>query len=224
MAILTQSTNGEGPITGWPLELCRPGQYLALCLDVKDSFGIQRPKYGEPTQIETLDVCRFLFGTQDGQMVQTGEMKISAHEKSKLTGVLTSWLGSAPGAGFDTESLRGKGAMINIVHATSQKGRVYADIKSVTPVMTEMEGKVPARVLFNIPGESPAPAVVQQPVQPASTIEGQIRQSTDNPIPAQPAPQAATTVTVDQPQTVQPAQPQQQQMFTQPSQGQSVPF
>ena len=208
MAILTQSSNGEGPITGWSLEPCRPGQYLAICLEVKDSFGIQRPKYEDPSQIETLDVCRFLFGTQDGQLVQTGEMKISAHEKSKLTGVLTSWLGSAPGAGFDTESLKGKGAMINIVEKTSQKGRTYADITSVTPVMAGMEAQVPQASNFTIPGGSPAPApaVVQQPVQPA---------------PAQPAPQATTTVTVDQPQTVQPAQTQ---MFSQPSQGQSVPF
>lgn len=209
MAILQQSSNGDGPITGWSLEPCRPGQYLAICLDVKDSFGIQRPKYEDPSVIETLDVCRFIFGTQDGQMVQTGEMKISAHEKSKLTGVLTSWLGSAPGAGFDTESLRGKGAMINIVEKTSQKGRTYSDITSITPVMAGMEAQVPQASNFTIPGGSsapapaqPAPAVVQQPVQPV-----------------QPAPQATTTVTVDQPQTVQPAQTQ---MFSQPSQ--SVPF
>jgi hypothetical protein len=209
MAILQQSSNGEGPITGWSLETCRPGQYLAICLEVKDSFGIQRPKYEDPSQIETLDVCRFLFGTQDGQMVQTGEMKISAHEKSKLTGVLTSWLGSAPGAGFDTESLRGKGAMINIVEKTSQKGRTYSDITSVTPVMAGMEAQVPQASNFTIPGGSPAPvqpapAIVQQPVQPVQ--------------PVQPT-QATTTVTVDQPQTVQPTQGQ---MFSQPSQ--SVPF
>jgi len=201
MAILTQS-NGEGPITGWDLPLCRAGQYLAVCLAIKDSFGITRPKYDNPGELETLDVCRFLFGTQDGQMVQTGEMKISAHEKSKLTGVLTSWLGSAPGAGFDTETLKDKGAMINIVQKTSQKGRIYADITSITPVMAGMEAQVPQASNFTIPGGSPAP------VQPA-------------PAPAQPAPQATTTVTVEQPQTVQPAQTQ---MFSQPSQGQSVPF
>ncbi len=209
MAILQQSSNGDGPITGWPLELCRPGQYLAVCLDVKDSFGITRPKYDNPGELETLDVCRFLFGTQDGQLVQTGEMKISTHEKSNLTKALTSWTGSPQGAGFDTESLKGKGAMINIVHETSKKGRVYADIKSITPVMAGMEAQVPQASQFTIPGGSPAPvqpapAVVQQPVQPA---------------PAQPAPQATTTVTVDQPQTVQTAQTQ---MFSQPSQ--SVPF
>lgn len=213
MAILQQS-NGDGPITGWSLEPCRPGQYLAICLEVKDSFGIQRPKYEDPSQIETLDVCRFLFGTQDGQLVQTGEMKISTHEKSNLTKALTSWTGSPQGAGFDTESLKGKGAMINIVHETSKKGRVYADIKSITPVMAGMEAQVPQASNFTIPGGSPspvqpapAPAVVQQPVQPVQ------------PAPVQPAPQATTTVTVDQPQTVQPAQTQ---MFSQPSQ--SVPF
>ena len=197
MAILQQSSNGDGPISGWSLEPCRPGQYLAICLDVKDSFGIQRPKYDDPSQIETLDVCRFLFGTQDGQMVQTGEMKISAHEKSKLTGVLTSWLGSAPGAGFDTESLRGKGAMINIVEKTSMKGRTYSDITSVTPVMQGMEAQVPQPSQFNIPGGASAPA-----------------------------PQVNTQVTVEQPQAVaQPvapapapvAQPAQAQMFSAPA-------
>ena len=211
MAILTQSSSGEGPITGWDLPLCRPGQYLAICLEVKDSFGIQRPKYEDPSQIETLDVCRFLFGTQDGQMVQTGEMKISAHEKSKLTGVLTSWLGSAPGAGFDTESLKGKGAMINIVEKTSMKGRTYADITSVTPVMAGMEAQVPQASNFTIPGGSPAAA---------STLL-----LYSNPYNLQPhnlsPTQTTTTVVVDQPQTVQPAQTQ---MFSQPSQGQSVPF
>ena len=204
MAILQQSTSGEGPITGWPLEPARPGQYLAVCLDVKDSFGIQRPKYEDPSQIETLDVCRFLFGTQDGQLIQTGEMKISAHEKSKLTGVLTSWLGSAPGAGFDTESLRGKGAMINVVQKTSQKGRTYSDITSVTPVMAGMEAQVP---------------------QPSNF---------DTSLLASVTPQVTTQVTVEQPQAVAPApvaqpqpapvaqptpvaQPAQAQMFSAPS-------
>ena len=204
MAILQQSSNGDGPITGWTLELCRPGQYLAVCLDVKDSFGIQRQKYEDPSQIETVDVCRFLFGTQDGQMIQTGEMKISAHEKSKLSGVLTSWTGSPKGAGFDTESLKGKGAMINIVEKVSQKGRTYMDITSITPVMQGMEAQVPQPSQFNIPGGSPAPAQ-PAPAQPAP--------AQPNPAPA-PAPQATTTVTVEQPQPVQATMGQQ---FTAPT-------
>ena len=177
MAILQQSSNGNGPISGWPIEPINAGQYLAVCLDVKDSLGIQRPSYEDPSIIETLDVCRFLFGTQDGQMVQTGEMKISAHEKSKLVGVLTSWLGSNPGAGFDTESLRGKGCMINIIQKTSQKGTVYSDITSITPVMSGMEAQVPQASQFTIPGGASAPA-------PQATTQ--------------------TQVTIDQPQVAQP--------------------
>jgi hypothetical protein len=180
MAILQQSSNGNGPISGWPIEPINAGQYLAICLDVKDSLGIQRPSYEDPSIIETLDVCRFLFGTQDGQMVQTGEMKISAHEKSKLVGVLTSWLGSNPGAGFDTESLRGKGCMINIIQKTSQKGTVYSDITSITPVMAGMEAQVPQASQFTIPGGASAPA-------PQATTQ--------------------TQVTIDQPQVVQPVAP-----------------
>ena len=110
-------------------------------------------------------------------MVQTGEMKISAHEKSKLVGVLTSWLGSNPGAGFDTESLRGKGCMINIIQKTSQKGTVYSDITSITPVMAGMEAQVPQASQFTIPGGASAPA-------PQATTQ--------------------TQVTIDQPQVAQP--------------------
>ena len=202
MAILQQSTSGEGPITGWPLEPARPGQYLAVCLDVKDSFGIQRPKYEDPSQIETLDVCRFLFGTQDGQIIQTGEMKISAHEKSKLTGVLTSWLGSAPGAGFDTESLRGKGAMINVVQKTSQKGRTYSDITSVTPVMAGMEAQVPQPSNFD--------TSLLSSVTPQATTQVTVEQPQPAPVAPQPAP-------VAQPQPAPVAQPAQAQMFSAPS-------
>ena len=205
MAILQQTTSGEGPITGWPLEPARPGQYLAVCLDVKDSFGIQRPKYEDPSQIETLDVCRFLFGTQDGQIIQTGEMKISAHEKSKLTAVLTSWLGSAPGAGFDTESLRGKGAMINVVQKVSGKGRTYSDITSITPVMAGMEAQVPQPAQFNIPGGASAPA--PQTTTQVTVEQPQMAQPTTV---AQPAP-------VAQPQPAPVAQPAQAQMFSAPS-------
>jgi len=134
-------------------------------------------------------------------MVQTGEMKLSSHEKSKLVGVLTSWLGSNPGAGFDTESLRGKGCMINIVQKTSQKGTVYSDITSITPVMQGMEAQVPQPSQFNIPVGASAPS-----------------------------PQTTTQVTVEQPQAVAPApapvaqpqptpvtQPAQAQMFSAPA-------
>jgi len=216
MAILQQSSNGGGPITGWPLTTLAPaGQTFAVCLAVKDSMQIQRPSYEDPSVIETKNFTRFLFGLSDGTMIQTGEMTISLNEKSKLFKTLTSWNGTMPFGGFDTESMVGKGATLNIMHKTSKKNREYADITAIMPVMAGMEAQIPDRSRFVIPtgDEAPAPvqnAPIQQPVQPMQA-----------PIQQQPV-QTNTTVNVDQPQPVpavqQPVQqpaPQQQTMGTQ---------
>ena len=232
MAILQQSTNGGGPITGWPLTTLAPaGQTFAVCLAVKDSLQIQRPSYEDPSIIETKNFTRFLFGLSDGTMIQTGEMTISLNEKSKLFKTLTSWNGTMPFSGFDTETMVGKGATLNIIHKTSQKGREYADISAIMPVMQGMENQIPDRSRFVIPTGDEAPAPVQnapvvQPVQPMQAPIQQVPQS-------QPM-QATTQVTVDQPQQVpvqqpvqQPApQPQQATMGTQFTGPQStnVPF
>jgi len=216
MAILQQSSNTGGPITGWPLTTLAPaGQTFAVCLAVKDSMSIQRPSYDDPTVIETKNFTRFLFGLTDGTMIQTGEMVISLHEKSKLFTTLTSWNGTMPFGGFDTESMVGKGATLNIINKTSQKGREYADITAIMPVMAGMENQIPDRSRFVIPSGDEAPAPIQQapvvqPVQPAQKF---------NPQPIQQAPlQTATTVTVDQPQPVPVQQPVQQPIPVQPQQ------
>ena len=216
MAILQQSSNTGGPITGWPLTTLAPaGQTFAVCLAVKDSMSIQRPSYDDPSVIETKNFTRFLFGLTDGTMIQTGEMVISLHEKSKLFKTLTSWNGTMPFGGFDTESMVGKGATLNIINKTSQKGREYADITAIMPVMAGMENQIPDRSRFVIPSGDEAPAPIQQapvvqPVQPAQKF---------NPQPIQQAPlQTATTVTVDQPQPVPVQQPVQQPMPVQPQQ------
>jgi len=216
MAILQQSSNTGGPITGWPLTTLAPaGQTFAVCLAVKDSMNIQSPSYDDPTVIETKNFTRFLFGLTDGTMIQTGEMTISLNEKSKLFKTLTSWNGTMPFGGFDTESMVGKGATLNIIHKTSQKGREYADISAIMPIMAGMENQIPDRSRFVIPSGDEAPAPIQQapvvqPAQPAQKF---------NPQPVQAPLQTATTVNVDLPQPV-PAvqQPVQQPMPVQPQQ------
>ena len=178
-------------------------------------MSIQRPSYDDPTVIETKNFTRFLFGLTDGTMIQTGEMVISLHEKSNLFKTLTSWNGTMPFGGFDTESMVGKGATLNIINKTSQKGREYADITAIMPVMAGMENQIPDRSRFVIPSGDEAPAPIQQapvvqPVQPAQKF---------NPQPIQQAPlQTATTVTVDQPQPVPVQQPVQQPIPVQPQQ------
>jgi len=216
MAILQQSSNGGGPITGWPLTTLAPaGQTFAVCLAVKDSMSIQRPSYDDPTVIETKNFTRFLFGLTDGTLIQTGEMTISLNEKSKLFKTLTSWNGTMPFGGFDTESMVGKGATLNIIHKTSMKGREYADISAIMPVMAGMENQIPDRSRFVIPTGDEAPAPVQNApiVQPVQPMQAPIQQA-----PVQQPLQTATTVTVDQPQPVPVQQPVQQPMPVQPQQ------
>ena len=209
MAILTQSSSGDGPITGWPIATPAPaGQHLAVCLAVKDSMGIQRPSYDDPSIIETLDVTRFLFGVADGSLIQTSEMKISGHEKSKLVGTSTSWLGAPPAVGFDTETLIGQGVTLNVVAKVSKKGTSYSDVAGASPIMPQLANQVPNVAMFSIP-EGDGPSAPAQPVAPVQ--------------PIQPAPiQTATQVTVDQPQVVQPVQqvvqPQPVQPVVQPVQ------
>jgi hypothetical protein len=179
-------------------------------------MNIQRPSYEDPSVIETKNFCRFLFGLTDGTMIQTGEMVISLHEKSKLFKTLTSWNGTMPFSGFDTESMVGKGATLNIINKVSQKNREYADITAIMPVMAGMENQIPDRSRFVIPSGDEAPAPIQQApiVQPAQPMQAPIQQ-----VPQSQPMQATTQVNIDQPQVVQqPVQqpaPSQQTMGTQ---------
>ena len=206
MAILSQITSSDGPITGWPVEGLAPaGQHVVVCLATKDTLGHTRPTYENPEVMETLDMTRFLFGLPDGTMIQTGEMKISSHEKSRLIGFLTGWLAGPPvmDGSWDYVVMVGKGATITIVHKVSQKGRTYADIASISPVMEQLAGQVPQMESFQIPVSAEV-APVAQPVQQVQPVQQ-----------AQPAPQV-------QPQ----AQPTIQTQQTAPgfTQVQSPPF
>jgi hypothetical protein len=168
-------------------------------------MGHTRPTYENPELMETLDMTRFLFGLPDGSMIQTGEMKISSHEKSRLIGFLTGWLAGPPlmDGSWDYAVMVGKGATITIVHKVSQKGRTYADIASISPVMEQLAGQVPQAGSFQIPVsiaqapkgsldlECAAPPIQQvQPVQQAAPVK-----------PAQPAPQDQPAPTIQTQQT-----------------------
>ena len=219
MAILTAQTSTDGPRTGWPLgdALVQPGQPVAVCLDVKDSLGIERPTFDDPTVMETVDLTRFLFGLPDGSMIQTGEMKISGHEKSNLVKFLTGWLGKPPrmDGSWDYREMKGQGAMLNVAHRVSRKGRTYADCQGISGVMDQLAAQVPNVAQFAVPeGAPPAtePQVqpvaqpVVQPVDVGDTLEKgrRVHQIVEDhyakaqPVvqpaaPAAPTPPAATT-------------------------------
>ena len=151
MAVLQapKSTGGIGPrIT----ELAPKGTYLATILDIVDKFGVERPKYDNPTEIEKLDITTFVFGfkAKDGKqyLVKTGDspitaMRISNGEKAKLRGFLTQLTGETPKDGWDYCELKGSGAQITVAHKESKKtGNPYAVVASVAPVMEEVKDKV----------------------------------------------------------------------------------
>lgn len=190
MALLTAQTSSDGPRTGWPLgdTLVPAGQHVAICLDVKDSLDIERPTFDDPSITETVDLTRFLFGLPDGSMIQTGEMKISGHEKSNLVKFLTGWLGKPPqmDGTWDYCEMKGQGAMINVQHRVSRKGRTYADIQGIAGVMEQLAAQIPNVSQFAVPESSPPPS------QPAAQPTAQaVPQPSPEALPA-PATQPAT--------------------------------
>ena len=176
MAILEQPPQSGGPRTGWDLPDALPpaGTHLAVCIGIKDSFDVERPTFDDPSISETVNLCRFAFGLvgQDGiaYVLQTKELKISAHEKANLFIMLMQWLGHPPTIGMDTLDMVGRGAQLTIGHETSQKtGRTYPAISSIAPVLPVVANQVPDPGLFKLPTPeptSPDPLEATQPCPP----------------------------------------------------------
>lgn len=145
MAILRETKNNASRIKSD--ELAPKGTFIAVCIDVEDAFGVQRPKFDDPTQMETVDLTWFYFGyrAKGGHkvVIKSKPFKLSLHEKSALFGFLKSWNAESPKAGFDTETMRGRGAQITVDHGVSQKGRTFANIISISPLLEELEKNLP---------------------------------------------------------------------------------
>ena len=141
MAIL--QANSSKPDLG---EAPPVGQHLAVCLAVKDEYGVERPSYDNPEEMEKKDVSRVLFGTKkngETSKIETFEMRISGNDRSNMHKFFSSWLGYKAPAGFDTESMVGKGATITVSEKVSRAGTTYRNITNISPVMAELEDKVP---------------------------------------------------------------------------------
>jgi len=143
MAILQQpKTQSRIKIEG----LVPKGTYIATCIEVEDAFGVQRPRFDDPTTTETVDLTWFYFGMKNkaGEMfiIRSKPFKLSLHEKAALFQFLKSWRGEPPVSGFDTETMIGQGAQITVEHGVSAKGKIFANIGAVAPVMEGLEGKI----------------------------------------------------------------------------------
>ena len=155
MAKIPQSTGGLGALGEPP----PAGTYLAVCVDVIDSYGVDRPKY-QSEEMEKVDVTRFVFGvkTKKGDLhkIATREMKITGGPKANLTKFLKAWTGENPKPGMDTEELKGKGAQITVTAEESRNGKTYNNITGIAPVLEGYEANVPAVNAFASVGGSAA--------------------------------------------------------------------
>lgn len=194
MAKLNQPESGGFEIG----DLAPAGTYVATCLEVQDQFGVERSKFENPNEKETLDVTRFLFGFrgQDGRIyrVQSFEFRISGSPKSNLFKFLTSWLGNPPKYGWDYCELKGQGAMITVAHKQSRDGtKTYANIVGISPVIDQLKAQVlPLEAFAQAPAQQAAPATpangYQQPAVPPQGQAGNYQQPT---MPPQIQPPAA---------------------------------
>ncbi len=163
MALLKQPESSGFDIT----EVAPSGPSIATCLEIQDQFGVERPKFENPAEKETLDITRFLFGFrgQDGRIyrVQTHEFRISGSPKSNLFKFLTAWLGHPPKYGWDYCELKGAGAMITVGQKTSRDGtRTFANIVGIAPVIDQLKSQVLPLAAF-----AKAPVTPQTPAVPA---------------------------------------------------------
>jgi hypothetical protein len=147
MAILTSNTGGGFRSRIISTETPPKGRFIATCIEVHDELGVERQKF-ESSDTEIVDLTTFYFGFKDREgrphVVKSRAMKLSVHEKAALVKFVKSWTGKAPGAGFDTQSLKGAGAEIRVERVASMKtpGREYANIADIGPVEDDERGKI----------------------------------------------------------------------------------
>lgn len=117
-------------------ELAPEGQHLAICVDVADLGLVETTYNGEKKmQHKVRLVFELATAKKDGSRFVIGErFTASLHEKAALRKFLQSWRGRAFTPDelkrFDTETLIGANAIVQIVHNT--KGdRTYDNIDAI---------------------------------------------------------------------------------------------
>jgi hypothetical protein len=169
MAILQQPTaknnNPFAEIIGD--DVAPAGTYQAMVIDIKDEFGIVRPKYENPAEMEKVDLTTFLFGFRDqlnmAHRIASRSMKISGNEKSALYAFLKGILGKAPAYGWDYCTLKGSKVLLTVEHKAKSNGQgYYPAIAALSPMPVGMAA-APAPIQPSIPVQQPLPAPVMAP-------------------------------------------------------------
>ena len=151
--------------TGVARELCPPGSYSAVCVDVVD-LGMVETHYKDKTK--PVHKCRVVFEVaeykQDGTPFTIGErFTASLAEKATLRKFLEGWRGQAftpeQLKGFDVEAVIGAPAIIAVVHR-EVGGKTYDNIASASKLMKGMPPLKPSGKYVRVkdrPTQQPQP-------------------------------------------------------------------
>jgi hypothetical protein len=118
------------------------GTHGMLCVDVVD-LGLRLEQFaGQPTRESPKVALVFASGeaNDDGSLIiVTAEMTSSLNEKSNLRRFLESWRGKSytaeqAEAGVPLHKLHGQAALITVEHKRTKRDRIFANIRSVSPL------------------------------------------------------------------------------------------
>jgi hypothetical protein len=159
------------------------GTFQATVIDIKDEFGVIRPKFENPAETEKVDLTTFLFGFRDQlnmpHRIASRSMKISGNEKSALYAFLKGILGKAPSYGWDYCTLKGSKCLVTVEHKAKNNGQgYYPAIAALSPMPAGMSAPVtPAPV----PAYTPPPPQFQPP--PPAPVTPPPFETDDEPLP-----------------------------------------
>ena len=119
-------------------EIAPAGNHVAICYAMVD-LGQQHVVFNNEEKWQRKVYIGWELSNEqmaDGRpFMVSRQFTMSLHEKSTLRAVLESWRGRPftddELMGFDLKNILGKPCMVNVVHATGNNGRTYANVKSI---------------------------------------------------------------------------------------------
>jgi len=119
-------------------EIAPAGNHVAICYAMVD-LGQQHIVYNNEEKWQRKVYIGWELSNEqmaDGRpFMVSRQFTMSLHEKSTLRAILESWRGRPftddELMGFDLKNILGKPCMVNVVHATGNNGRTYANVKSI---------------------------------------------------------------------------------------------
>jgi len=119
-------------------EIAPAGNHVAICYAMVD-LGQQHVVFNNEEKWQRKVYIGWELSNEqmaDGRpFMVSRQFTMSLHEKSTLRAILESWRGRPftddELMGFDLKNILSKPCMVNVVHATGNNGRTYANVKSI---------------------------------------------------------------------------------------------